>query len=62
MKGDAARLAPVQVLLHGAGLTHEDLQLVEAAVGAAHHGVQLRDGDHLTHLHSGRRQANNETG
>ena len=55
MQGDAAALAPLQVLLHGAGLLHEDLQLVEAAVGAAHHGVELRDGDHLNHLCSGER-------
>ena len=55
MQGDAAALAPLQVLLHGTGLLHEDLQLVEAAVGAAHHGVELRDVDHLNHLCSGER-------
>ena len=56
MKSDAARLAPTQELLHGAGLTHEHLELVEPAVGTAHHGVELGDGDHLAHLCSGRRR------
>ena len=55
VKSDAAGLAPALELLHGAGLTHEHLQLVEPTVGTAHHGVELGDGDHLEHLHSGRR-------
>ena len=56
MKSDAARLAPTQELLHGAGLSHEHLQLVKPAVGTAHHGVELGDWDHLAHLRSGRRR------
>ena len=39
MEGDATGLAPVQVLVHGAGLGHEGLQLIEAGVHAPHHGM-----------------------
>ena len=56
VKSDAAGLAPALELLHGAGLTHEHLQLVEPTVGTAHHGVELGDGDHLEHLRSGKRR------
>ena len=55
MESDAVGLAPLQVLLHAAGLLHEGLEVVEARVGTAHHRVELRDGDHLNHLCSGER-------
>ena len=50
VKGDAAALAPLQVLVHGAGLGHEDLDLAEARVSASHHRMQLRDRNHISHL------------
>ena len=51
MESDAVGLAPLQVLLHAAGLLHEGLEVIEPGVHTTHHCVKLRDGDHVSHLH-----------